>query len=180
MEPSYAARGPRWLPRAERFVRHALLAEPAFLDLHWRREMANSTFPCPIGIDSSLCLLSQHTWRRILPRPIGIDSPLCLLSQHTWRRILPRRCHLDRRRGGCCPATATGANLCEPPPCSPAPRAPELLSSVSIQCRVSSASIRLRDDCFFLRFEIRGLFDQLSPESQLIRSGLYPFRINPK
>ena len=73
------------LPRAERFVRHALLAEPAFL---WRKEMINSTFPCPIGIDSSLCLLSQHT----------------------WRRILPRRCHLDRRRGGCCPATATGAN----------------------------------------------------------------------
>ena len=72
--------------------------------------LVNSTFPCPIGIDSSLCLLSQHTWRRILPRPIGIDSPLCLLSQHTWRRILPRRCHLDRRRGGCCPATATGAN----------------------------------------------------------------------
>ena len=76
------------LPRAERFVRHALLAEPAFLDLHWRKEMVNSTFP----------------------RPIGIDSSLCLLSQHTWRRILPRRCHLDRRRGGCCPATATGAN----------------------------------------------------------------------
>ena len=115
-EPSNATEGPRWLPRAERFVRHALLAEPAFLDLHWRKEMVNSTFPRPIGIDSSLCLLSQHTWRRILPRPIGIDSPLCLLSQHTWRRILPRRCHLDRRRGGCCPATATGANK----------RAPEL------------------------------------------------------
>ena len=86
------------LPRAERFVRHALLAEPAFLDLRRgcsfypslgnSEEMVNSTFP----------------------RPIGIDSPLCLLSQHTWRRILPRRCHLDRRRGGCCPATATGAN----------------------------------------------------------------------
>ena len=86
--PSNATGGPRWLPRAERFVRHALLAEPAFLDLHWRKEMVNSTFP----------------------RPIGIDSSLCLLSQHTWRRILPRRCHLDRRRGGCCPATATGAN----------------------------------------------------------------------
>ena len=57
----------RWLPRAERFVRHALLAEPAFLDLHWRKEMVNSTFPCPIGIDSPLCLLSQHTWRRIVP-----------------------------------------------------------------------------------------------------------------
>ena len=108
------------LPRAERFVRHALLAEPAFLDLRRgcsfypslgnSEEMVNSTLPCPIGIDSPLCLLSQHTWRRILPRPIGIDSPLCLLSQHTWRRILPRRCHLDRRRGGCCPATATGAN----------------------------------------------------------------------
>ena len=86
------------LPRAERFVRHALLAEPAFLDLRRgcsfypslgnSEEMVNSTFP----------------------RPIGIDSSLCLLSQHTWRRILPRRCHLDRRRGGCCPATATGAN----------------------------------------------------------------------
>ena len=86
------------LPRAERFVRHALLAEPTFLDLRRgcsfypslgnSEEMVNSTLPCPIGI----------------------DSPLCLLSQHTWRRILPRRCHLDRRRGGCCPATATGAN----------------------------------------------------------------------
>ena len=63
------------LPRAERFVRHALLAEPAFLDLRRgcsfypslgnSEEMANSTFPCPIGIDSPLCLLSQHTWRRI-------------------------------------------------------------------------------------------------------------------
>ena len=93
IEPSYAAGGPRWLPRAERFVRHALLAEPAFLDLHRggffypslgnSEEMVNSTFPRPIGIDSSLCLLSRHTWRRILPRPIGIDSPLCLLSQHT-------------------------------------------------------------------------------------------------
>ena len=47
------------MPRAERFVRHALLAEPAFLDLHREgffypslgksEEMANSTFPCPIG-----------------------------------------------------------------------------------------------------------------------------------
>ena len=34
--------------------------------------------------------------------------------------------------------------------------------------------------CFFSRFEIRGLFVQLSRKSQLIRSGLYPFRINPK
>ena len=33
---------------------------------------------------------------------------------------------------------------------------------------------------FFSRFEIRGLFVELSPESQLIRSGLNPFRINPK
>ena len=43
------------LPRAERFVRHALLAEPAFLDLHRggffypslgnSEEMVNSTFP---------------------------------------------------------------------------------------------------------------------------------------
>ena len=47
------------LPRAERFVRHALLAEPAFLDLRRgcsfypslgnSEEMVNSTFPCPIG-----------------------------------------------------------------------------------------------------------------------------------
>ena len=65
------------LPRAERFVRHALLAEPAFLDLRRgcsfypslgnSEEMVNSTLPCPIGIDSPLCLLSQHTWRRIVP-----------------------------------------------------------------------------------------------------------------
>ena len=49
----------RWLPRAERFVRHALLAELAFVDLHREgffypslgnsEEMVNSTFPCPIG-----------------------------------------------------------------------------------------------------------------------------------
>ena len=47
------------LPRAERFVRHALLAEPAFLDLHRRaffnpsletsEEMVNSTLRSPIG-----------------------------------------------------------------------------------------------------------------------------------
>ena len=47
------------LPRAERFVRHALLAEPAFLDLRRgcsfypslgnSEEMANSTFPYSIG-----------------------------------------------------------------------------------------------------------------------------------
>ena len=123
--------------------------------------MVNSTFRRPIGIDSSLCLLSQHTWRRILPRPIGIDSPLCLLSQHTWRRILPRRCHLDRRRGGCCPATATGANphhvrrrperlnCCRPSPFSVAcPVLPFVVSETTV---------------FFLRFEIRGLFVQLSP-----------------
>jgi hypothetical protein len=65
------------LPRAERFVRHALLAEPTFLDLRRgcsfypslgnSEEMVNSTLPCPIGIDSPLCLLSQHTWRRIVP-----------------------------------------------------------------------------------------------------------------
>ena len=76
-EPSNATEGPRWLPRAERFVRHALLAEPAFLDLRRgcsfypslgnSEEMVNSTLPCPIGIDSPLCLLSQHTWRRIVP-----------------------------------------------------------------------------------------------------------------
>ena len=59
IEPSYAAGGPRWLPRAERFVRHALLAEPAFLDLYRvaffypslgnSEEMANSTFRYSIG-----------------------------------------------------------------------------------------------------------------------------------
>ena len=57
--PSNATGGPRWLPRAERFVRHALLAEPAFLDLHRvgffypslgnSEEMANSTFRYSIG-----------------------------------------------------------------------------------------------------------------------------------
>ena len=56
---SYAARGLRWLPRAERFVRHALLAEPAFLDLYRvaffypslgnSEEMVNSTFRYSIG-----------------------------------------------------------------------------------------------------------------------------------
>ena len=143
------------LPRAERFVRHALLAEPAFLDLHWRKEMVNSTFP----------------------RPIGIDSSLCLLSQHTWRRILPRRCHLDRRRGGCCPATATGANPHH------VRRRPERLNC----CRPSPFSVACpvlpfvsETTVFFSRFEIRGLFVQLRAESQLIRSGLNPFRINPK
>ena len=59
ISPSNAAGGPRWLPRAERFVRHALLAEPAFLDLHRggffhpslgnSEEMVNSTFPSSIG-----------------------------------------------------------------------------------------------------------------------------------
>ena len=58
-EPSNAAGGPRWLPRAERFVRHALFAEPAFLDLHREgffypslensEEMVNSTLRSPIG-----------------------------------------------------------------------------------------------------------------------------------
>ena len=153
------------LPRAERFVRHALLAEPAFLDLRRgcsfypslgnSEEMVNSTLPCPIGI----------------------DSPLCLLSQHTWRRILPRRCHLDRRRGGCCPATATGANPHH------VRRRPERLNC----CRPSPFSVACpvlpfvsETTVFFSRFEIRGLFVVLSRKSQLIRSGLYPFRINPK
>ena len=153
------------LPRAERFVRHALLAEPAFLDLRRgcsfypslgnSEEMVNSTLPCPIGI----------------------DSPLCLLSQHTWRRILPRRCHLDRRRGGCCPATATGANPHH------VRRRPERLNC----CRPSPFSVACpvlpfvsETTVFFSRFEIRGLCVVLSRKSQLIRSGLYPFRINPK
>ena len=135
------------LPRAERFVRHALLAEPTFLDLRRgcsfypslgnSEEMVNSTLPCPIGI----------------------DSPLCLLSQHTWRRILPRRCHLDRRRGGCCPATATGANPHH------VRRRPERLNC----CRPSPFSVACpvlpfvsETTVFFSRFEIRGLFDQLS------------------
>jgi hypothetical protein len=58
-EPSNATEGPRWLPRAGRFVRRALLAEPAFLDLHRggffysslgnSEEMVISTFPYPIG-----------------------------------------------------------------------------------------------------------------------------------
>ena len=146
---SNATEGPRWLPRTERFVRHALLAEPAFLDLHWRKEMANSTFPCPIGIDSSLCLLSQHT----------------------WRRILPRRCHLDRRRGGCCPATATGANPHH------VRRRPERLNC----CRPSPFSVACPVLPFVsLTLRYTRLFVQLRAESQLIRSGLYPFRINPK
>ena len=141
------------LPRAERFVRHALLAEPAFLDLHWRKEMVYSTFP----------------------RPIGMDSSLWLLSQHTWRRILPRRCHLDRRRGGCCPATATGANPHH------VRRRPERLNC----CRPSPFSVACPVLPFVsLTLRYTRLFDQLSPqlsrESQLIRSGLYPFRINPK
>ena len=148
------------LPRAERFVRHALLAEPAFLDLRRgcsfypslgnSEEMVNSTFPCPIGI----------------------DSPLCLLSQHTWRRILPRRCHLDRRRGGCCPATATGANPHH------VRRRPERLNC----CRPSPFSVACPVLPFVsLTLRYTRLFVQLSPaESQLIRSGLNPFRINPK
>ena len=145
------------LPRAERFVRHALLAEPAFLDLHWRKEMVNSTFP----------------------RPIGIDSSLCLLSQHTWRRILPRRCHLDRRRGGCCPATATGANPHH------VRRRPERLN-----CLRPSFSARLQfvqkvNRLHFLRLHFLITSDLkihaiICPKSQLIRSGLNPFRINPK
>ena len=59
-EPSNATEGPRWLPRAERFVRRALLAELAFVDLHRvgffypslgnSEEMANSTFPYSIAI----------------------------------------------------------------------------------------------------------------------------------
>ena len=115
--------------------------------------MVNSTFPRPIGIDSSLCLLSQHTWRRILPRPIGIDSPLCLLSQHTWRRILPRRCHLDRRRGGCCPATATGANPHH------VRRRPERLNC----CRPSPFSVACPVLPFVsLTLRYTRLFDQLS------------------
>ena len=58
-EPSNATEGPRWLPRAERFVRRALLAELAFVDLHREgffypslgnsEEMINSTFPFTIG-----------------------------------------------------------------------------------------------------------------------------------
>ena len=131
--------------------------------------MVNSTFPRPIGIDSSLCLLSQHTWRRILPRPIGIDSPLCLLSQHTWRRILPRRCHLDRRRGGCCPATATGANPHH------VRRRPERLNC----CRPSPFSVACPVLPFVsLTLRYTRLFVQLSRESQLIRSGLYPNTFN--
>ena len=151
------------LPRAERFVRHALLAEPTFLDLRRgcsfypslgnSEEMVNSTLPCPIGI----------------------DSPLCLLSQHTWRRILPRRCHLDRRRGGCCPATATGANPHH------VRRRPERLNC----CRPSPFSVACPVLPFVsLTLRYTRLFVQLKPclsrESQLIRSGLNPFRINPK
>ena len=58
-EPIYATEGPRWLPRAERFVRHALLAELAFVDLNRdgfffpslgnSEEMVNSTLPVTIG-----------------------------------------------------------------------------------------------------------------------------------
>ena len=58
-EPIYATEGPRWLPRAGRFVRRALLAEPAFLDLYRvaffypslgnSEEMVNSTLPVTIG-----------------------------------------------------------------------------------------------------------------------------------
>ena len=127
------------LPRAERFVRHALLAEPAFLDLRRgcsfypslgnSEEMVNSTLPCPIGI----------------------DSPLCLLSQHTWRRILPRRCHLDRRRGGCCPATATGANPHH------VRRRPERLNC----CRPSPFSVACPVLPFSSTLRYTRLFDQL-------------------
>ena len=152
------------LPRAERFVRHALLAEPTFLDLRRgcsfypslgnSEEMVNSTLPCPIGI----------------------DSPLCLLSQHTWRRILPRRCHLDRRRGGCCPATATGANPHH------VRRRPERLnccrpSPFSVACPVLPFRLNSLSNCFFFKIRDKGI---ICRESQLIRSGLYPFRINPK
>ena len=66
--PSNATGGPRWLPRAERFVRHALLAEPAFLDLRRgcsfypslgnSEEMVNSTFP-PSATRSSPSPLSS-------------------------------------------------------------------------------------------------------------------------
>ena len=67
-EPSNATEGPPWLPRAERFVRRALLAELAFVDLNRdgfffpslgnSEEMVNSTFP-PSATRSSPSPLSS-------------------------------------------------------------------------------------------------------------------------
>ena len=53
-------------------------------------------------------------------------------------------------------------------------------SPFSAACPVLPFRLNSLSNCFFSRFEIRGLFVELSPESQLIRSGLNPFRINPK
>ena len=59
----------------------------------------------------------------------------------------------------------------------PGARAGHFPSFFSLFCNAKNPFV---STVFFSRFEIRGLFVELSPESQLIRSGLNPFRINPK
>ena len=94
------------LPRAERFVRHALLAEPAFLDLYRvaffcpslgnSEEMANSTFPYSIGtfFTQTHSPESRAPGRRpceeAVGRPLGhlpLDvyrDAFCGFSLHRW------------------------------------------------------------------------------------------------
>ena len=94
------------LPRAERFVRHALLAEPAFLDLYRvaffypslgnSEEMANSTFRYSIGtfFTQTHSPESRAPGRRpceeAVGRPLGhlpLDvyrDAFCGFSLHRW------------------------------------------------------------------------------------------------
>ena len=103
---SYAARGLRWLPRAERFVRRALLAELAFVDLNRdgfffpslgnSEEMVNSTLPVTIGtfFTQTHSPESRAPGRRpceeAVGRPLGhlpLDvyrDAFCGFSLHRW------------------------------------------------------------------------------------------------
>ena len=107
--------GPRWLPRAGRFVRRALLAELAFVDLNRdgfffpslgnSEEMVNSTLPVTIGtfFTQTHSPESRAPGRRpceeAVGRPLG-NLPLDVHREAFFRFSLYRRMTEDRKKIG--------------------------------------------------------------------------------
>jgi len=146
--PSNATGGPRWLPRAERFVRRALLAELAFVDLNR---------------DGFFFSLAGKLWRDGQFNITLPDRDRFTFVSSFAAYLATYRSHHVRRR-------PERLNCLRPSPFS---------ARLQFVQKVNRLHF-LRRLHFLITSDLKIHAIICPAESQLIRSGLNPFRINPK